>query len=223
VLAAFAFASDGSAYVASATVTLTASGPTPAALETDAGTYLAFFNKDSVTHTVVFANGLCSLSVSPGEAVGPDNSINGSQHPDCNSDFPLYVGSYAYTVDGKSPGTVNTNLGWRSVTLTAHTHKIRPGAWLRLHGVARWDNTATPMASRAPFPVILFAHKAGSFGYRVMRRVTMKGLVDTRDVWHLRVRPVVATTYVAELTGQLPGGTVWEPARSRPFTVRMRH
>jgi plastocyanin len=222
VVAAFAFASDGSAYVGSASVTLTASGPTPATSTINAGTYLAFVNKDSVTHTVVFANGLCSLSVSPGEAVGPDNSINGSQLPDCNSDFPLYVGSYAYTMDGKFPGTVNTSAGRRAVTLTARSHRIRPGARLRLHGLARWDDTATPTASRAPFPVIVLAHEAGSPGYRVIARVTMKGLVDTRDVWHLRVRPVVATTYIAELTGQLPGGTIWKPAKSRHFTIRMR-
>jgi plastocyanin len=71
IVAAFAFASDGSAYVNSSSVSLTATGPTPTMMKMRAGTYLAFVNKDSVTHMVVFANGLCSLSVSPGEASDP--------------------------------------------------------------------------------------------------------------------------------------------------------
>jgi hypothetical protein len=34
---------------------------------------MVFHNEDFVTHTVVFANGLCSLTVTPGERVGPGN------------------------------------------------------------------------------------------------------------------------------------------------------
>lgn len=210
VVAALAFPADGSAFLNGAAITLTATGPMPATLKMDAGTALSFVNQDSVTHMVSFANGLCSLTVSPG------------QTKPCSDDFTSYVGSYAYTVDGKFPGMVDTMPSYRSVTLTARTHKVRPGERLTLHGVARWDNTATPMASTAPFPVVVLAHYAGTPGYSALATVTMRGEVDTNDVWHLKVWPAVATTYIAELNGQLPNGRIWQNASSHPFTVRVR-
>jgi len=187
-----------------------------------AGQYMVFDNKDSVTHTVVFANGLCSLTVTPGEWVGPAYSVNGSQHPDCNDNVPFYVGGYPYTVDGKVSGVVETTPAFRSVTLTARTHRVRRGQRLTLHGTARWDNNATPMSSTPPFPVIVLARYAGSHTFEAIATVTTPGGVDVQDSWHFTVRPGVATTYIAELTGQLPGGQIWRQATSRPFTVRVR-
>jgi hypothetical protein len=192
----------------------------------DAGRYLAFFNKDSVTHTVVFANGLCSLSVASGETVGPDYSVNGSQHPDCNSNFPFYVGSYAYTVDGRFPGRVDTMPAFRSVTLTARTHKVRRGERLTLHGVVLWDNTATgEVTTKAPFPVLVLARQKGRQPFKPIATVALRRAAHGRVwrlhgyVWRLHVRPGVQTTYIAELKGQLPGGRIWRHARSHLFTV----
>lgn len=222
VLAALAFASDGSAYVSSYPVSLTATGPSPSTLKFAAGRYMLFDNKDSVTHTVVFANGRCSLIVTPGEAVGPGNSVNGSAHPDCNDNFPFYVGSYAYTVDGKFPGTVETVPAHRSLTLTARTHRIRRGERLTLHGKVMWDNNATYLATNAPFPVIVLARYARSHTFKAIATVSMGPVGDASGLWHLKVRPGIATTYIAEVNGQLPGGQIWKQARSRLFTVRMR-
>jgi plastocyanin len=219
-LVAVAFASDGSAYVDTASVSLTASGPAPTTLKMRAGTYLAFVNKDSVPHTVVFANGLCSLAVSPGEAVGPGISINGSQQPDCNRNFPFYVGSYAYTVDGKFPGRVDTMPGRRSVSLTARTYRIHRGERLTLHGQVIWDNTATPLTSNVPFPVIVLARYEKQPFQRIATVAIRRG--DQGWFWRLHVRPGVQTSYVAVLKGQLPEGPIWQQARSRLFTVRMR-
>jgi hypothetical protein len=216
------FPSDGSGYTGAQPVSLTAAGPSPSTLKMTAGQYMVFHDEDSVTHTVVFANGLCSLTVTPGEWVGPGYSVNGSLHPDCNDNVPFYHGSYPYTVDGKAPGRVDTALAYRSVTLTARTHKVRRGQRLTLYGSARWDNNATPLANKAPFPVIVLARHAGSQTFRAIARVTMGGSPDASDVWHLTVRSGVATTYIAELSGQLPGGAIWKRATSRPFTVRMR-
>ena len=222
VLGGLAFPSDGSGYTGAQPVSLTASGPSPSTLKMTAGQYMVFDNKDSVTHTVVFANGLCSLTVTPGEWVGPAYSVNGSQHPDCNDNVPFYVGGYPYTVDGKVSGMVETAPAFRSVTLTARTHRVRRGQRLTLHGTARWDNNATPMSSTPPFPVIVLARYAGSHTFKAIATVTMPGGVDVQDSWHFTVRPGVATTYIAELTGQLPGGQIWRQATSRPFTVRVR-
>lgn len=222
VSAGLAFPSDGSGYTGAQPVSLTAAGPSPSTLKITAGQYMVFHNEDSVTHTVIFANGLCSLTVTPGEWVGPGYSVNGSLHPDCNDNVPFYAGSYPYTVDGKAPGVVDTALASRSVTLTARTPRVRRGQRLTLHGSARWDNNATPLANQAPFPVIVLARHAGRHTFRAIARVTMEGSPDASAVWHLKVRPGVATTYIAELTGQLPGGTIWKQATSRPFTVRIR-
>jgi len=187
----------------------------------EAGGYLLFDNKDSVTHTVVFANGLCSLTVSPGEAVGPGNSVNGSEHPDCNDNFPFYVGSYAYAVDGKVPGTVDTAPAGRSVTLTARTHKIRRGEQLTLHGRVTWNNQGCDLTAKVPFPVVVLARSNAGQALRQIAVVTV-GNGPHGDVWQLHVRPGVTTTYIAEANGQLPEGPIWAVARSRVFTVRMR-
>ena len=220
VLAGLAFPSDGSAYTGAQPVSLTATGPSPSTLTMTAGQYMVFHNQDSVTHTVAFANGLCSLTVSPGEWVGPAYSVNGSQA--CNNNVPFYVGSYPYTVDGKVPGMVETTPASRSVTLTARTHIVRRGQRVTLHGRVTWDNNCCEFANTAPFPVIVLARYPGSRIFKAIATVTMLGGGDVQDSWRLKLRPGVATTYIAQLTGQLSGGPIWQPATSRPFTVRMR-
>jgi hypothetical protein len=218
-LAGLAFPSDGSGYVNSFSVSLTATGPSPGTLEMEAGAYMLFSNKDSVPHTVVFANGLCSLTITPGEAVGPGNSLNGSAHPDCNDNFPFWVGSYAYTVDGKVSGTVDTVPAGRSVTLTARTHKIRRGQQLKLHGQVLWNNQCCDLTSRVPFPVIVLARHNPNRPYKQIAVLTVRRSAHGY-VWQLQVRPGVPTTYIAVANGQLAEGAIWKPARSRPFSVR---
>jgi plastocyanin len=221
VLGALAFPSDGSGYISSYPVSLTATGPSPSTLKFDAGRYMLFDNKDSVTHTVVFANGLCSLTLSPGEHAGPGNEL-GPDNPDCNDNFTFYVGSYAYTVDGKFPGTVETMPAFRSVTLKARTHKVRRGERLTLHGKVMWDNNVTSLATKAPFPVIVLARYAGSHSFKAIATVSMGPAGDASGLWHLKVRPGIATTYIAKVTGQLSNGRIWKQATSRRFAVRMR-
>jgi plastocyanin len=200
VLAALAFPSAGSGLVSSELISLTSSGPSPSTLKMDAGRYLLFSNTDSVTHSVVFANGLCSLTVTPGERVGPASSVNGSQHPDCDDNFSFCVGSYAYTVDGKFPGTLETMPAYRAVTLRARTHRIRRGERLTLHGRAMWDNNATSLATQAAFQVIVLARYAGSHTLEPIATVAISP-GDASGLWHLKVRPGIATTYIAELNG----------------------
>jgi hypothetical protein len=208
-LAALAFPSAGSGYISPKLVSLTAAGPSPSTLKMGAGNSLSFDNADSVTHAVVFANGLCSLTIAPGE------------QSDTCAYLAFFVGSYAYSVDGKTPGMVDTTPAFRSVTLSARTHRIRRGERLTLHGRATWDNTCCEFATKAPFPVTVLARYAGSQPFKEIATVSMEGSPDATDVWHLKVRPGVATTYVAEVSGQPPGGQIWKQARSRPLTLRL--
>jgi hypothetical protein len=182
---------------------------------------VTFFNTDSVTHTVVFANGLCSVTLSPG-AGGYDGGF-------CNSPFTSHVGSYAYTVDGKFPGTVVTIPWRRSVTLTARAHTIRGGTRLTLHGLVRQSHTeAAP-----PPPVLVLARHNDKQPFQPVATVRTRGSHQSTYGWMLDVHPQVATTYIARVTTQRqcyypasrcahPQGQVWANANSRPFTVRIR-
>jgi hypothetical protein len=181
---------------------------------------MLFSNMDSVTHTVVFASGRCSLTVSPEEAVGPGNSVNGSLHPDCTNDFPFFVGTYGYTVDGKVAGTVDTVPASRSVTLTARTNKLRRGQRLTLHGRVSWNNQCCDLTSNVPFPVIVLARNRARRPFRQIATVAVRHGTHG-DVWQLRVRPGVSTTFLAEANGQLPEGQIWASAKSRSYSVQV--
>ena len=60
-----------------------------------AAKFMFFGNTDSVSHTVVFANGLCSLELAPGANEG--------------CPFAFVVGQYPYTVDGTIQASVVVN------------------------------------------------------------------------------------------------------------------
>ena len=77
---------------------------------------LWFRNTDTVTHTVVFANGSCSIQVAPD---------TGGQCPGELS-FPRYVGDYAYTVDGTGQAQLVIEAVGRSVSLGARSHADQP-------------------------------------------------------------------------------------------------
>jgi hypothetical protein len=208
-------------------VDLTAAGPLPSTLTMHAGQVVDFFNQDSVTHTVVFANGLCSLSLAPGAGGG---LYGGGGF--CDNAFTFYAGRYPYTVDGKFPGTVVTVPVRRSVTLTARTHTIRGGTRLTLHGRVippggRY-HVSNPPGWRTNVSVIVLARHNSKHPYRRIATVN-PGLMakvpgDWTQNWTLTVQPGQTTTYIAKVTAQLPQGQIfWTNAKSRPFTVRIRH
>lgn len=193
----------------------------------DARGFMVFQDTDSVAHTVVFAKGLCSLTLTPGEAAGPQYVANGVPNPDCrNNSFPYFVGRYAYTVDGSSPGTVVTTALWRSVTLKARTRTALPGTRLTLHGQVRWQDDQGRPWYTAPFPVVVLARHDTKHPYEPIATLTAKVQEEDRTShiggWKLTVRPHVKTTYIA-VAQQTPGRQVWTDARSRPLTIQIRH
>lgn len=199
-------------------VALTATGPTPGALTMYAEGNVRFYDGDSATHTVVFANGRCSLTDQPGSG-----SLG------CDDPFMFYAGTYAYTVDGKFSGTVITTPLPRSVTLTARTHTIRRSTRLTLRGQVHRSNPG----SSPPPPVTVLARRNSSQPFEPVATVRTRGSHQTTNGWKLVVRPEASTTYVAEVTTQRlcyfpasrcahPQGQVWTNARSRPLTVRIR-
>jgi hypothetical protein len=207
-------------YIHGCVVVLTATGPSPSMLEIPPERYLVFGNPDSVTHTVVFANGRCSLSVAPTDA----------EPGFCRDNFAFYVGTYPYTVDGKFPGTVVTTPLPRSVSLTARTHMIRRGKRLTLHGLVTRSNTG----SAPPPPVVVLARHDSTQPFEPVATVRTRGSHQATYAWKLNVQPDVPTTYIAKVTAQRlcyypasrcahPQGQVWANGRSRPFTVRIRH
>jgi plastocyanin len=202
-------------------VALTGAGPSPSTLRIVAGGLVRFFDTDSVTHTVVFANGLCSLTVTPDEQAGG---------PYCKANFSYYVGSYPYTVDGKFAGTIVTTPWPSSVTLTARTHTIRRGTHLTLHGQVRapYQGGPLPLQKGWRFPVIVLARHDRRHPFEPIATVPIPtwtkkvGQGKVEYAWKVKVRLGVTTTYIAKSTGQLPQGQFWAKARSRPFTVRVR-
>jgi hypothetical protein len=189
-------------------------------MQMSAGSFVLFFNADSVTHTVVFANGLCSLTLTPGE--------QSDTFDECFTNFPFYAGTYEYAVDGRFPGTVVTTALRRSVTMTARTHTIRGGTRLTLHGqVIRSNTGAAP-----PPPVVVLARHSSKQPFEPVATVRTKGSHQTAYGWKLVVLPTATTTYVAKVTAQrpcyypasrcAPQGQLWANAKSRPFTVRIR-
>lgn len=200
-------------------VDLTTTGPSPSALAMSATGILHFANADSVSHTVEFTNGLCSISVGVGQWFAG-----------CPSRFMRFVGSYGYTVDGKFSGIVMTTPLSRSVSLTARTHMIGSNSRLTLHGrVIRSNSGAAP-----PPPVVIRARHDSSRPFEPIATVRTKGSHQTAYGWKLTVQPNVATTYIAKVTTQRlcyypaarcaqPHGQVWANATSQPFAVGSRY
>jgi hypothetical protein len=203
-------------------VALTGTGPSPSTLKMHAGGNVDFYNPDSVTHTVVFENGLCSLALTPLTGSGGLFGLPGS----CNDPFWLYAGSYAYTVDGKFTGTVVTTPWRRSVTLKARTHTVRRGTRLTLHGRVSWNGFSR---GTQWFPVIVLARHDSNHPFKRIATVPLSWGRTFLDRWNLAVQPSETTTYIAKVAGQFqfkgvfPHGQLWTNARSRPFTIRVRH
>ena len=202
-------------------VSLTAAGPSPSRMTMPVADDLIFENTDSVAHTVVFANGLCTLTLPPST----------QEWFLCNPHFPTYVGSYAYTVDGKFPGTAVVRPLRRSVSLTARRHGIRRGTRLTLHGRVSWYDDNPLLPTKWPFHVIVLARHDGKHHFEPLATIPVgssQGSVwgPISYEWKRNVQPGATTTYIAKVTGGTPPhwqGQFWINAKSRPFTVRTRH
>ena len=170
-----------------------------------------WFNQDQVTHTVTFANGLCSIQLAPGD------------QGECSNDFFAVVGQYPYTVDGAVQASVNVSVYRRTVTLTARRHRIKQGTRLLLHGMLDYGVLGgSPPSFATRMPVTLLARHGR---HHPFRRVVVSAKLKTRRSlpsgfrWQLSVRPKTTTTYIAEATSD---PSYWQPAMSRPFTVVVR-
>lgn len=205
VLVVLLFPADSSALRA-VFVALTPTGPSPSVLNLPSGLYPVWTNQDTVPHSVVFANGLCSFQVTPGE-IGQ-----------CANDFLGRPGQYTYTVDGTFQASVDVVPEGRTVTLTARAHRIVRGAKLRLHGELSVP-ILSPPAPPGPQPVIVLARHDRRHPFRRIRVVTA-----TTYKWHLNwelyVRPRTRTIYIVEANSQPKGGGLyWQRAWSKPFRV----
>jgi hypothetical protein len=203
-LAVLAFPADSSALRA-VFLTLTPTGPAPIVLTIPAGLYPAWINQDEVTHAVVFANGLCSLQVSPGETRS------------CSNGFSEVVGRYPYTVDGTVEASIVVVPEPRAVTLTARAHRIQRGTLLTLHGQVTVP-VLSPPTPPSPQPVTVLARLDSRHPFRRIAVVVARPH-GWKLLWQLRVRPRATTTYIAEANSQPTGGQFWQHARSRPFKV----
>lgn len=213
VLALLVFPGAGSALLPQYIVSLTANGPSPAEMTEPVGFPPVWFrNTDTVTHSVVFANGSCSIDVVP------------NSQKSCAGHFP--IGDYAYTVDGTSEGHLVITAIPRSVSLRATRTTVARGARLLLHGRLHDIQYPSPPNAGAPQPVMVLA--LNYRGHRLHRvAVVMAKLTPKRDpfghlVWRLHVRPRATTTYIAEAVYQPRSGRVWEQAWSKPLKVVVR-
>jgi hypothetical protein len=208
-----AFPSAGSA-LSGVVVQLTASGPSPAVLTIPAGLFPFWTNNDHVTHSVTFANGLCSFQLAPGA------------YGQCNFGFP--VGQYAYTVDGTIQASVVVNaLPPATVSLTARSHTIPTGrAQLRLHGTLNPSigGGGGPIVALSMPIVVLARHDR----YHPFRRIaTVRSEKRTPYgsgfAWQLHLHPKTKSIYIAEVTYQPEGEQGQRQAWSRPFKVSVSH
>ena len=203
-----AFPSAGSA-LSAAFVQLTASGPSPAVLTIPAAMSPVWINDDHVTHTVTFANGLCSFQVAPGA------------YGQCN--FPLLVSQYAYTVDGTIQASVVVNaLPPTTVTLTAGSHTIPKGrAQLRLHGTLNPSMCCGPPIFVLRMPIVVLARHDRHHPFRRIATVRSEKRTPYGGgfAWQLNLHPRTKTIYIAEVTYQPQGEQGQRQALSRSFKV----
>ena len=206
-----AFPSASSAGGISAVIQLTPSGPTPAALTLVLGVEgLVWQNSDTVTHTVTFANGLCSIQVPPGETLG--------------CPIPWQVGQYSYTVDGTMQASITFVPQSRSVMLTARSHMLRRGVHLRLHGLLDYGTGSLAPGGFTDMPVMVLARHDRHHPFRQVANAATGelGAGGNGWPWWLDVHPKTTTIYIAEVNYQPDSGQAWQNATSKPFKVVVR-
>jgi hypothetical protein len=213
MLAVLALPSSGSALVGFIPIYLTANGPSPAVQTVGVGGYAAWINQDTVAHTVVFADGRCSLQLPPGSGLVT-----------CPTGFS--VGDHPYTVDGKFPASLVVVADWRTVTLQAKSHSIERGSILSLRGRLAVGTGSPPVFDGPRQPVTVLARSDRHHPFHRIAVVMAKPHHARNpgaafSVWLLRVRPGTNKIYIAEANSQPKGGQYWERAWSRPFRVRV--
>ena len=209
VVAALAFPGESSA-LSAVFITLTPTGPSPADMTISAGQLPFWRNTDQVTHSVAFANGLCSFQLAPGTT---------GQCP-----VGLDVGRYQYTVDGTIQASlVVAALPPDTVTLTARGHVLRHGAQLRLHGTLAAYECCLPPPPRVDLRVIVLARHDRHHAFRRLARgaTGRESPAGYRYPWSLHVRPRTTTIYIAKVTYQPEGEQGLRDAWSKPFRVRV--
>jgi hypothetical protein len=214
-LALLVFPSPSSALLPQFVVNLSSTGPTPAVINVPAGYPLVFDNTDTATHSIAFANGLCSIDVAPGS------------HAQCTGSFGNYVGDYGYTVDGTSEAQLVVTAIPRTVSLHARRATVHRGSFLTLHGRLQDIQYPSPPNAGSPQPIIVIARPyPGHPFYRVAAvRATVHrtpGDPIGKLLWQVRVHPRSSTTYAAIASYQPAGGRVWERARSKLLRVSVR-
>jgi hypothetical protein len=217
VLALLAFPGASSALLPTLVVSLTATGPSPAVMSEPAGFPPVWFsNTDTVTHTVTFANGACSIQVAPGSRAH------------CSSASLSYVGDYPYTVDGTTQARLVVEAIPRRVSLEAQSHTVDPGSLLTLRGRLHDIQYPSPPNPGSEQPIIVLARPDRYHAFHRIAVVRAK-LHPTKNanpffgrlLWQLRVHPRAKTIYIAEANYQPHGGRVWQRAWSRPFRIRV--
>ena len=202
-----AFPSAGWAPVAFIPISLTPTGPSPASLTIVIGDGVPVWqNVDTVTHTVTFAGGLCSLQVAPGQI----------EH--CPT-FPWQVGQYAYTVDGSVQASITFLPEFRDITLTAKSHTIRPGAHLLLHGLLSYGTGPIPPGPFTDMPVMVLARPDRHHPFQEIATAATGRLASHGGwPWWLGVHPTKTTIYIAEE----PTDPLLQNATSKPLKVVVR-
>jgi len=160
-------------------------------------------NRDSVTHRVTFANGLCSLQLAPGDEGYCSNTF-----------FWDYVGRFPYSVDGTAAASILVEPAPRSVTLRASLKRLRARARLTLRGSLSETRYLAGQPSQQV--VVLARHDR----YHAFHRIA--SLIASGGHWQLKVRPRRKIIYIAEANGQPVDGQVWQRAWSRPLKIRIR-
>jgi len=214
VLAVLVFPSSGSA-LSALFISLTPTGPSPATLTISGRDYPLWINQDTVTHTVTFANGKCSVQVAPGD-IGQ-----------CSNGFSSGVGNYPYTVDGTAQASIVVVPEWRTVTLGAKSHTIDRGSILTLRGRLAVGTGSPPVFQGPRQPVTVLArpdryhpfHRIAVAMAKPGRRV--HNPANAHSVWQLRVQPRAHMIYIAEANSQPGAGQYWQQAWSKPFRVRV--
>jgi hypothetical protein len=203
VLTVLAFTGNGAA-LSAVGISLTAAGPSPAVLNIPAGMYPVWFNNDTVSHTVAFADGSCTFEVAPGG------------YGECPR-FLSYAGTFPYSVDGTVQASIVVVPEGRAIYLAAKTHTITRGDVLKLHGDLDIP-ILSPPGPPAPQPVTVLARPDRYHPFHRIEVVTARA--HGRHLqWHVRVRPQAKTIYIAEANSET---NFWERAWSKSFRVAVR-
>jgi hypothetical protein len=213
VLTVLVFPGSSSALIEPFVVTLSSTGPSPAVLTMPAGYPLLFENTDTVTHSVAFADGSCSVTVAPGSSTP------------CTGGFYPYVGEYDYTVDSTSQAQIVVAAIPRTVSLRNRDTTIHRGSYVTLHGRLKDEQFPYPCISGPAQPIIVIARPYAGHPFHRVAVVTATQPEHSCNVplqWKVRIRPRSSMTYVAIASYQPSGGRVWERDKSKPVRVNVR-